>query len=49
MPASPGFYTRPTEIWQLVQGMTARILGQLKIPHALAPRWDGGEGGASHV
>lgn len=40
MPASPGFYTRPTEIWQLVQGMTGRILDQLHIAHSLAPRWE---------
>ena len=51
MPASPGFYTRPTEIWQLVQGLTGRILDQLHIPHNLAPRWNGGDGrgGENHV
>lgn len=43
MPASPGFYTKPTEIWQLVGGMVCRILDLLEIPNDLADRWKGSE------
>ncbi|MFD1040264.1 UbiX family flavin prenyltransferase [Virgibacillus byunsanensis] len=42
LPASPGFYHKPTEIWELVTFMVARILDELDIEHELMERW--GEG-----
>jgi 4-hydroxy-3-polyprenylbenzoate decarboxylase len=38
-PASPGFYHRPKEIWELVNFMVARILDILDIDHELLERW----------
>ena len=40
MPATPGFYTLPKTIDDLVNHVTARLLDQLDIPHNLAPTWD---------
>lgn len=42
LPACPGFYSRPTEIWQLAESLTARILDNLGIAHRLGGRWEGG-------
>ncbi|HVT40594.1 MAG TPA: flavin prenyltransferase UbiX [Gemmatimonadaceae bacterium] len=42
LPASPGFYNRPTTIEQLVDFVVARVLDQLGVPNTLAPRWNGG-------
>ncbi len=39
MPASPGFYHRPTSIEQLVDFMVARILDHLGVTHTLGKRW----------
>lgn len=39
MPASPGFYHKPTEIWELANFMVARILDMLDIDHQLLERW----------
>lgn len=39
MPASPGFYQRPTRVEQLVDFIVARILDQLGIEQLLLPRW----------
>ncbi|WP_249365294.1 UbiX family flavin prenyltransferase [Cytobacillus citreus] len=39
MPASPGFYHKPTEIWELANFMVARILDTLNIDHRLLERW----------
>lgn len=39
LPASPGFYHRPTEIWELVNFIVARILDELGIDHDLMERW----------
>jgi flavin prenyltransferase len=39
MPAAPGFYHRPTEIWELVNFMAARILDAFQIEHQLLARW----------
>ena len=39
LPASPGFYHLPTEIWELVNFMVARILDALNIEHELIERW----------
>ncbi|SHF93022.1 UbiX family flavin prenyltransferase [Ornithinibacillus halophilus] len=46
LPASPGFYHRPTEIWELVNFLVARILDELDIDHDLMERW--GEKNESH-
>jgi 4-hydroxy-3-polyprenylbenzoate decarboxylase len=39
LPASPGFYHDPRRVEDLVDFVVARILDQLGIEHALAPRW----------
>lgn len=39
LPASPGFYHRPTSIAELVDFVVARILDQLDVEHALGKRW----------
>lgn len=39
MPASPGFYHRPTSVAALVDFLVARILDHLEISHNLLPRW----------
>ncbi len=39
MPASPGFYQKPKEIWELTNFMVARVLDSLQIEHTLGPRW----------
>jgi 4-hydroxy-3-polyprenylbenzoate decarboxylase len=39
MPASPGFYNRPTQIAELVDFVVARVLDHLGVENALAPRW----------
>ena len=39
LPPSPGFYTHPATVGDLVDFVVARILDRLKIAHALQPRW----------
>lgn len=39
LPASPGFYHKPTEIWELVNFIVARILDELGIDNELMERW----------
>jgi len=39
LPASPGFYHKPTEVSQLVDFVVARVLDHLGIEQQLAPRW----------
>ncbi|SDI73732.1 UbiX family flavin prenyltransferase [Natribacillus halophilus] len=39
MPASPGFYHRPKEIWELINFIVSRILDGLNIDHSLIDRW----------
>ena len=39
LPASPGFYHRPTSIAELVDFVVARVLDQLGVEHALGTRW----------
>lgn len=39
MPASPGFYHQPQEVWELVNFMVARILDAFDIDHKLLARW----------
>lgn len=41
MPAAPGFYHRPASIAQLVDFMVQRIVDQLGLDLAIAPRWEG--------
>ena len=39
LPANPGFYHRPQSVEALVDFIVARILDQLRVPHALMARW----------
>lgn len=39
LPASPGFYHRPSRIEDLIGTITARVLDQLGIEHRRSPRW----------
>ncbi len=41
MPASPGFYNRPTRIEELVDFVVARVLDHLGVDNTLAIRWGG--------
>lgn len=41
MPPSPGFYSHPQDIGDIVSGIVARILDHLDIEHDLIKRWDG--------
>jgi flavin prenyltransferase len=41
MPASPGFYHRPSEISDLIDFVVARILDQVGVEQSLAKRWEG--------
>lgn len=43
MPACPGFYRRPTEIWELVEAMAARVMDLFGIPHDCDVSWKGGK------
>jgi 4-hydroxy-3-polyprenylbenzoate decarboxylase len=47
LPASPGFYHRPTSIDDLVNFVVARVLDHLGIEHSLTCRW-GDEPNAAH-
>jgi 4-hydroxy-3-polyprenylbenzoate decarboxylase len=39
VPASPGFYTRPTTIDALIDTVVARVLDLLKVDHSISRRW----------
>ena len=39
VPASPGFYHKPSGIEELVDGVLARVLDLLGFPSEIAPRW----------
>lgn len=41
MPASPGFYNRPSTIAELVDFVVARVLDQMGVANELVPRWQG--------
>ncbi|MGD9589278.1 MAG: UbiX family flavin prenyltransferase [Pyrinomonadaceae bacterium] len=43
LPASPGFYHRPTSIEDLVDHLCFRILDQFDIPHSKRTQWTGEE------
>jgi 4-hydroxy-3-polyprenylbenzoate decarboxylase len=42
LPATPGFYHRPSSIDDLVTFVVARVLDQLGVDHELARRWSSG-------
>jgi 4-hydroxy-3-polyprenylbenzoate decarboxylase len=44
LPASPGFYNRPTSIDDLINFVVARICDQLGVQHQLMRRWGDAEG-----
>lgn len=47
LPPNPGFYTRPETVDDMVDFVVARILDQLRVPHALMRRWgEAATGGA---
>lgn len=39
LPPSPGFYAQPATVADMVDFVVARVLDQLRVPHALLPRW----------
>ncbi len=39
LPPSPGFYTHPQTVGDMVDFVVARVLDQLGVQHRLAPRW----------
>ena len=39
LPSSPGFYTRPATIDDLVDSVVARVLDQLHLDHDISTRW----------
>lgn len=41
LPASPGFYHRPTTVQDLVDFVAARVLDHLGVEHELSARWSG--------
>ena len=45
LPASPGFYHRPTTIAELVDFIVARVLDHLGVEQRLVPRWGGEDDG----
>ena len=46
LPASPGFYSAPKSVEQLVDFVAAKILDAIGVPHDLITRWTGELGGA---
>lgn len=49
LPPSPGFYTHPQSVADMVDFVVARVLDQLRVPHRLIARWgsERGDGGAA--
>lgn len=43
LPASPGFYNRPTRIEELIDFVVARILDHLEVENRLSVAWKSGE------
>jgi len=41
LPASPGFYHRPSQIGELVDFVVARVLDHLGVSHSIGRRWGG--------
>lgn len=44
LPASPGFYHRPTTVGDLVDFIVGRVLSHVGVSHTLGPSWQSGEG-----
>lgn len=40
VPASPGFYHHPATIEELVDQVVAKVLDLVRVPHAIAARWE---------
>jgi 4-hydroxy-3-polyprenylbenzoate decarboxylase len=49
LPASPGFYSAPQSVAQLVDFIAAKVLDTLGVEHDLMTRWTGVLGGAAAV
>lgn len=45
LPPSPGFYTHPQSVADMVDFVVARVLDQIHVPHTLMRRWGEGEAG----
>ncbi|MDY6864818.1 MAG: UbiX family flavin prenyltransferase [Halobacteriota archaeon] len=45
MPASPGFYTKPSDISDLIDFIVGRIMDSLGMEHDISKRWDGDTSG----
>jgi 4-hydroxy-3-polyprenylbenzoate decarboxylase len=45
LPASPGFYSAPKSVEQLVDFVAAKVLDAIGVPHRLITRWTGELGG----
>jgi flavin prenyltransferase len=45
LPASPGFYSKPKSVEQLVDFVAAKVLDSVGVPHELVTRWSGTLGG----
>jgi 4-hydroxy-3-polyprenylbenzoate decarboxylase len=43
LPPSPGFYTHPQSVDDMVDFVVARVLDQIHVPHTLMRRWGEGE------
>jgi flavin prenyltransferase len=43
LPASPGFYNRPTSLEDLFDFIVGRILSHVGVEHHIGPRWTSGE------
>src|SRR6185503_745118 len=43
LPASPGFYHRPTRIDELIDFVVGRVLSHLEVDLQIGPRWQSGE------
>ena len=43
VPASPGFYHRPTKIAELIDFVVGRVAAHLGIEKQIGPRWRAGE------
>jgi 4-hydroxy-3-polyprenylbenzoate decarboxylase len=49
LPASPGFYSAPQSVQQLVDFVAAKVLDAIGVPHDLITRWTGDLGGARRL
>lgn len=43
LPPSPGFYTHPQTVQDMVDFVVARVMDQLQVPHRLMSRWGEGQ------